>query len=247
MSKYEPEELKQLADSKRRVKQNVIGHFDRSERKPKMNWTVGFVTVFLLGLSVFFTFTTLTGQNALTGFTPGKETPGVQQEPNPPVNTPEDPSIDEGSEFPEVVQKGQRFYVNGVTIGMTKEEVQTILGDTFELTEPREEAWREDFSMQYGNMKVSIHVGKVAFIVVNDVNQPHFDELFDSYRGARYIGWTDSSKQHIAIRMFHIPETAHELTANSDGNEGLTMRLDVTHGDFNMDIESAGIERVEDE
>ncbi|WP_224654278.1 hypothetical protein, partial [Escherichia coli] len=86
-------------------------------------------------------------------------------------------------------------------------------------------------------MKISIYLDKVAFIIINDVNQPHFDELFDSYPGERYIGWTDRSKQHIAIRLFYIPETAHELSAFVDDDKGLAMRLDVTHGDFHTDME----------
>ncbi|WOV88366.1 hypothetical protein QWT69_04375 [Sporosarcina oncorhynchi] len=247
MSKYEPQELKHLDESKRRIKQNVIRHFESPKKKPKINWTVGLVTVLLLGLSVFFTITTLTGQNAQTGLTPGKELPTAHPKPKPPVNKPEPPVIIEGSEFPQVVEKENRLYVNDITIGMTQEEVQAILGDAFELTEPPEDAWREDFGMQYGNMKISIYLDKVAFIVINDVNQPHFDELFESYRGERYIGWTDSSKQHIAVRLFYVPETAHELVASVEEDKGLTVRLDVTHGDFYTDIETAGIERVEDE
>ena len=246
MSKYEPQELKNLKESKRRIKQHVIQHVENPKNKPKINWTVGFVTAIVLGISIFFTITTLTGQNAQTG-TPGEDLPSIQPEPKPPIDTPEEPVIDVGSEFPQVTEKENRFYVNGITIGMTQEEVQTILGDAFELTEPPEDAWREDFGMQYGNMKISIHLDKVAFIVMNDVNQPHYDELFESYRGDRYIGWTDSSKQQIAIQLFHIPETAHELSAIVDENKGMTLRLDVTHGDFYTDMETAGIERVEDE
>lgn len=243
MSKYEPQELKHMEESKRRIKQNVLRHFETPEKKPKINWTVGLATVILLGLSVFFTITTLTGQYTQTGLTPGKEMPT----PKPPVNEPVPLVKDEGSEFPEVIEKENRFYVNGITIGMSQEEVQAILGDAFELTEPPEDAWREDFGMQYDNIKVSIYMDKVAFIVINDVNQPHFDALFESYRGERYIGWTDSRKQHIAVRLFYIPETAHELVANVEENKELTVRLDVTHGDFYTDIETAGIERVQDE
>lgn len=243
MSKYEVKELKHLEESKRRIKQNVIRHFESPKKKPKINWSVGLATVILLGLGMFFMITTLTGQDAQTGLTPGKEMPT----PKPPVNEPAPLVKDDGSEFPEVIEKENRFYVNDITIGMTKEEVETILGDGFELTEPPEDAWLEDFGMQYGNMKISIYLDKVSFIVINDVNQPHFDELFKSYRGERYIGWTDSSKQHIAVRLFYVPETAHELVANVEEDKGLTVRLDVTHGDFYTDIETAGIERVQDE
>lgn len=246
MSKYEPQELKNLEESKRRIKQHVIQYVETPKNKPKINWTVGFVTAIVLGISIFFTITILTGQYAQTG-TPGEELPSGQPELTQPIETPEEPVRDVGSEFPEVIEKENRFYVNGITIGMTQEEVQAILGDAFELTEPLEDAWREEFGMQYDNMKISIYLDKVAFIVINDVNEPHFDELFTSYRGERYIGWTDSNKQQVAIRLLHIPETAHELTASVDENKGMTLRLDVTHGDFYTDMETAGFERVQDE
>lgn len=102
-------------------------------------------------------------------------------------------------------EKEGRFYMQGVTIGDTKEKIVALFGENA-LKEYEEDGSGADYILDYnGDARFYFYEGKLFLMILLNTNEEAFTHLYDTYSGHKFT--TDGG------RFFYTTETLPVLKA----------------------------------
>ena len=195
MNKFLPPELKDLSDSKKRVRQNVMKKVEVNSTKSNRKWQFAALTTVILMSAMFFVFQVTVNKE---DGKPGSDTEHQLHEGEKPM--------DEGEQFldlskPIFTNNEGVFTVNGITVGDTQEDVINQLGESY-TQDDNVDAPGADMAMYYDNqINVFFYKDKVESILVLDMNEEHARQIYMDTAEIKFMSDT--------TRFIYSVETAH--------------------------------------
>ncbi|MCG3086871.1 hypothetical protein [Sporosarcina cyprini] len=210
MNKFLPSELKDLSESKERVMRNVSNSLAQETSKRK--WPYLLMTGIIVACSMLFVFRVVLDDPQAEM---GKETPVDIGDVPKEKESPSD--IADLSKPAFTVELG-KFYLNGVTMGDSLEDVVERLGKDYTLIDDLD-GTGADMGLDYeGKLIVFLYKDQVETLLFTDVDSQYGEQLYRDYGGIKFVSEN-------LMRYMYSMENSYLIKMELDGDGKLLVRL----------------------
>ncbi len=123
------------------------------------------------------------------------------------------------STMPYIQEKNGKYYVNGITLGDSKEQVIKKLGNNYEIIDDYCcSDYGVDFVMGYGEFEISFYMEKVSEIFSSNIDEVYIKDAVSSYKGLKYTYLRKEVNERKASFLYN-EKTNQVLVFKADGND----------------------------
>ncbi|MEK4628443.1 MAG: hypothetical protein ABS944_04145 [Solibacillus sp.] len=194
MDNYTPKELNDITDMKQRVMQNVVQEIEINKQTRKTRWGIIMLTTVLTVSAMFFLFNQLfiSEQHSATNGTNDFTQPLFED-------------------------KQGRFYLHGITLGVTKSTVVERLGEKY-TTDYEEDGSGADYALDYnGDARFYFYEDRLIRILFLNTYEDAFEKTYKDYNGMKFTAYGQ--------RYLYSNETSHIIKAELTPMETLHVSL----------------------
>ncbi|SOC43688.1 hypothetical protein [Ureibacillus acetophenoni] len=152
----------------------------------------------------------------------------------------------------EISEDNGKFYLNGITLGDTRDQVIELLGTDYletnksqEVITNKSQEMLHESMLDYGHLIVNIQNDAVNHITVPNMNEKYYEEMFNLYieDGIVYTNGKDLNT-HSGARIFYSEGHSPILLAKYNNDMKLFLYLYYPEGNFLESIESGDIKKI---